>query len=42
LEKYKTAVLGATFYGAAAALKSPQDTVIIERSTLVGREFVTA
>ena len=38
---YQTAILGATFYGMAAALSEP-GTVIIERSGSIGNDFVAS
>ncbi len=38
---YQTAILGATFYGIAAALSEP-GTIIIERSGSIGNDFVAS
>jgi hypothetical protein len=42
LEHYSTLICGATFCGIGAALASPDDTLLIERSGTVGREFIEA
>lgn len=38
--KFKTAIFGATFYGISKLIQNPDDCVLIERTTLPGREFV--
>lgn len=38
--KYKTLLLGATFYGISKLMKSPNDCILIERTSLIGSEFV--
>lgn len=42
LEKYKTIVFGATFFGIGIALQDPKNTLILETKIQVGSEYIDA